>query len=163
MAETHTFTAPLAAIEIGGVRVGLIRTLNGTENIQRGEVQGLGELNLQEVPPISIRCTFTASSYMVNMKKLGTIKDPFWPVDAKDPKTLINTLLLGEKPVHIHIYRKTAGTVDPTTGLVLTEGNFERIAIIQDCYLDSRTWNISEGNIAGKDISGRYLTPTYLT
>ena len=158
-----TFSAPLAAIEIGGVRVGLIKNLNFTENIQRGEIQGLGSLNLQEVPPVAIRCTFTADSYLINLKKFGTVRDPFWPVNATDAKSLINTLLLGEKPVSIHIYRKTAGNVDQTTGIVISEGSFERIAVVQDCYLDSKTWNISEQTVGGKNISGRYLTPTYLT
>ena len=158
-----TFTAPLAAIEIGGVRVGLMKNLSFTENVQRGEIQGLGSLNLQEVPAVAIRCTFVADSYLVNLKKLGTVNDPFWPSSATNAKSLINTLLLGEKPVSIHIYRKTAGTVDQTTGLVLDEGNFERIAVVVDCYLDSKTWNISEQTVGGKNISGRYLTPTYLT
>jgi hypothetical protein len=158
-----TFSAPLAAIEIGGVRVGLIRNLTFTENVQRGEVQGLGSVVLQEVPIVALRCTFTAESYLINLKKFGTIKDPFWPSDATDPKTLINTLLLGEKPVSIHVYRKTAGNVDTSSGLVLSEGAFERIGVASDCYLDSKTWNISEQSIGGKNISGRYLTPIFLT
>lgn len=157
-----TFAAPLAAIEIGGVRVGLIRNLTFTENVQRADVQGLGALTLQEVPPVTIRCTFTADSYLINLKKFGTVKDPFWPVDATNAKTLVNTLLLGEKPVSIHVYRKTAGPVDPSTGLVLSEGNYERIGVAPDCYLDSKTWNISEQTVGGKNISGRYLTPIYL-
>lgn len=158
-----TFTAPLAAIEIAGVRVGLIKTLTFTENVQRQEVIGLGSITVQEVPPTVIRCTFTADSYLINLRKFGTIKDPFWPVDAADSKTLVNTILLGEKPVSIHVYRKTAGTPDPATGLVTEEGNFERIAVAGDCYLDSKTWNISEQQIGGKNISGRYLTPIFLT
>lgn len=156
-----TFTAPLASIEINGVKVGLIKDFSATENIQRGEVQGLGSLTLKEVPAISMRCTFTASSYLINLKQFGTIKDPFWPVDAGDPTKLVNTLLLGEKPVNIHIYRKTAGPID-SNGIVTTEGNMKRVAVIENCYLDSKTWNINEGNVGGKNISGRYLTPTNL-
>lgn len=161
--KQQTFSAPLAAIEIGGARVGLIRNLTFTENIQRSEVQGLGKLTLQEVPPIAIRCTFTADSYLINLKKFGTIKDPFWPSSATDAKTLVNTILLGEQPVSIHVYKKTAGEVDKTTGLVLNEGNFERIAVASDCFLDSKTWNISEQTVGGKNITGRYLTPIFLT
>ena len=156
-----TFTAPLASIEINGIKVGLIKDISATENIQRGEVQGLGSLNLQEVPALSIRCTFTASTYMIKLSKFGTIKDPFWPVDATDPKRLISTLLLGERPVSIHIYRKTAGSTDEN-GIITEEGRMSRVAVIEECYLDSRTWNLSEGNVSGKNISGRYLTPTSL-
>lgn len=161
--KQQTFTAPLAAIEINGVRVGLIRNLTFTENTQRGEVQGLGVLTLQEVPAVSYRCTFTADSYLINLKKLGTVKDPFSPVDATDSKSLVNTILLGEKPVAIHIYKKTAGSIDSSTGIVTSEGSFERIAIATDCFLDSKSWNIAEQGIGGKNISGRYLTPIFLT
>lgn len=157
----NTFNAPLASIEINGVKVGLIKDLSFTENIQRGEVQGLGAFTLQEVPALSMRCTFTASSYSISLKKFGTIKDPFWPVDAGSPTKLVNTLLLGEKPVNIHIYKKTAGPVD-ANGIVTEEGNMARMAVIENCYLDSKTWNLAEGGIAGKNISGRYLTPVNL-
>ena len=58
--ENNVFTAALAIIEINGVPVGKIRTLQFTENIQRAEVQGLGSLTLSEVPPTAIRCSFTA-------------------------------------------------------------------------------------------------------
>lgn len=157
----QTFSAPLAAIEIGGVRVGLIKNLTFTENTQRGEVQGLGSITLQEVPAVAIRCTFTADSYLINLKKFGTIKDPFWPSSATDAKTLISTILLGERPVSIHVYRKTAGNVDQSTGLVTSEGNYQRVGVATDCYLDSKTWNIAEQTIGGKNISGRYLTPIF--
>lgn len=157
----ETFTAPLAIIKINNQSVGKIKQLSFTENIQRGEVIGLGELTLQEAPAVAIRCQFQAGAYMINLKKLGTIKDPFWPVDALDAKTLLNTILLGETPVTIHVYRKTAGAID-ANGIVTSEGAMERIGIISDCYVNSRSWEISEGNLAGKQISGIYFTPIFL-
>jgi hypothetical protein len=157
----ETFTAPLAIIKINNQSVGKIRNLSFTENLQRGEVMGLGEVTLQEAPVTSIRCQFQAGSYMLNLKKLGTVKDPFWPVDALDAKTLLNTIILGETPVSIHVYKKTAGAVD-ANGIVTSEGPMERIGIISDCYVNSRSWEISEGNLGGKNISGIYFTPIFL-
>lgn len=159
MPET-VFTAPLAAIVVNNQTVGKIRSLTFTENLQRGEVMGIGEVNLQEVPVLAIRCTFTADSYVIDLKKLGTIKDPFWPVDALDAKSLLQTILLGEQPVSLHIYKKTQGTVDGN-GIVTSTGTLRRIGIAEDCYVDSRNWSIQEGNVSGKNISGRYLTPIY--
>lgn len=155
------FTAPLAVIKIANKTVGKIRNLTFTEQVQRGEVMGIGNLTLQEVPIIAIRCSFTADSYMIDLRKLGTIEDPFWPVKATDPKVLINTLLLGEQPTQIHVYRKKATSI--ANGLVTSasEDSYETIGIAQDCYLDSRSWNIQENNISGKNLSGRYLTPIY--
>lgn len=158
--ENKVFTAPLATIVINNNVVGKIRGLTFTENVQRGEVMGIGDVTLQEVPIIAIRCTFTADSYMIDLKKLGTVKDPFWPVDSKDPMTLLQTLLLGEQPVSIHVYRKTAGSVNED-GLVTSRGKLQRIGVAENCYIDSKTWNIQEGNVSGKNISGRYLTPIY--
>lgn len=159
MPET-TFTAPLAVIMVNDQKIGKVRNLNFTENIQRGDVMGLGELTLQEAPATAIRCQFSAGSYMIDMKRFGTVKDPFWPVDAKNPGELIRTILLGEKPVALHIYRKTAGNVD-SNDIVTSDGPLSRIGIIQDCLLNSRTWEISEGNLAGRNLNGIYFTPIY--
>lgn len=155
------FTAPLAVIKIANKTVGKIRNLTFTEQVQRGEVMGIGNLTLQEVPIIAIRCSFTADSYMIDLGKLGTIEDPFWPVKATDPKVLINTLLLGEQPTQIHVYRKKATST--ANGLVTSasEDSYETIGVAEDCYLDSRSWNLQENNISGKNLSGRYLTPIY--
>lgn len=155
----NVFTAPLATIVINNQTVGKIRSLTFNESIQRGEVVGLGEVTLQEVPILAIRCTFTADAYTIDLKKLGTVKDPFWPVDALDAKTLLQTILLGEQPVSLHVYKKTVGTSE--NGLVTSLGKLQRIGIAEDCYVDSRNWSIQEGNVSGKNISGRYLTPIY--
>lgn len=161
MAET-TFTAPLAIIKIGGVAVGRIKDLQFTENVQRGEVQGIGEVNLQEVPVISTRCTFTASSFLIDLRKFGTIKDPFWPMEAKNFSEMANTFILNEKPVTISIYRKKAGNIN-ADGIVTSLADAERVAVIPNCYMDSKTFSLSDGQIAGKNLSGRYLEPINLT
>lgn len=161
MAE-KVLTAPLAVIMINNKKVGKIRNLTFTENITRGEVQGLGSPSLQEVPVIAVRCQFQAGSYAISLKQLGTVMDPFIPQGITTAEQLLNTLLLGETPVSIHIYKKTAGTIS-NEGVVVSEGALERIGIATDCYLDSRSFEISEGNIAGKNITGRYLTPIFLT
>ena len=102
------FTAPLAIIRAGagGTAIGKIRNLQFQENIQRGEVQGLGALCLSEVPVTSIRCQFNASSYLISLKKLGNVNDPFWPVDATDPVTMANALCLERKGLPFKFLRK---------------------------------------------------------
>ena len=158
----QTFSAPLASIQINGTKVGYIRDLNFTETVQRGEIQGVGESKLIEAPALAFRNQFTASAWFISLKLLGNVKDPFWPVDATDPKTMLNTILLNETPVPIHIYKKTKNQVDQTTGLVLGDVNYERVAIIPDALVNSRSWNISDGQVSGKTINGIYLTPVFL-
>ena len=163
----ETFSAPLAVIRAGsnGTAIGKIRNLQFQEQLQRANVQGLGVVTLQEVPVTLINCSFSASSYAINMKKFGTVKDPFWPVEANSAEQLLNAILLGDIPVQIHVYKKVPARV-PTTFtasdlLQNTEVQEETIGIIQDAHLNSRTFEISEGQVAGKNISGVYLTPIW--
>lgn len=154
--ENKVFTAPLAIIKIGGVAVGKIRTLSFTENVQRGEVQGLGELFLSEVPPLSVRCTFTADSYLINCNKFGDVEDPFWPTRASTTQEFANTILLGELGVDIFVYSKIPGNYN---GTIITDIEQYKIGVVSNCFLDSKVIQANEGQIAGKNISGRYLTP----
>lgn len=163
----QTFTAPLAIIRAGdsGSAIGKIRNLRFQEQIQRANVQGLGVVTLQEVPATLINCNFSASTYAINLMKFGTIKDPFWPVEAANAEQLLNAILLGEQPVQLHVYRRKPARVPANfTVEELLQNNEvaeDTIAIISDCYLTSREFEISEGQVAGKSISGVYLTPIW--
>lgn len=161
--QPAVFTAPLAIIEVGGKPVGKIKNLQFTENIQRGEVQGLGQLTLSEVPPISVRCSFTADSYLIKFDQLGTIKDPFWPTTAKTAEQFANTILLGEKGVNLHVYSKIPSSSGVDENGLVTSTEKEKMGVIANCFLDSRTFSIQEGQIAGKNLSGRYLEPLTTT
>jgi len=155
--ENSVFTAALAIIEIGGVSVGKIKSLQFTENVQRGEVQGIGSLTLAEVPPISVRCSFTADSYAIDFSKLGTVPDPFWPTSAKTAQEFANTILLNEKGVNLHLYSKIP-KVTSDSGIVTDISKF-KIGVVADCFLDSRVFSIQEAQVSGKNITGRYLEP----
>lgn len=168
----ETFSAPLAIIKMGGAAIGKIRNLNFTEQIQRGEVQGIGEVNLQEAPVVSVRCQFQAGSFAIDIKHLGSgnNNDPFWPVEAADAQTLLKSIILGETPVMIEVYKKrrTDSSVNQvnrgTAGQELYTGDitWDQIGVARDCYVNSRTFELSDGAIAGKNISGIYLTPMVL-
>jgi len=154
--ENKVLSAPLAIIEVGGISIGKIRDLQFTENVQRGEVQGLGELTLSEVPPLTVRCSFTASSYMIDMKKFGSIPNPFWPVNATTVQEFANTITLQETPVNLHVYSKIPSA---TNGSIVTDISKFKLGVATNCYLDSKTFQITENQIAATNISGRYLEP----
>ena len=165
----QTFSAPLAIIRAGnnGTAIGKIRNLSFQEQIQRANVQGLGVVTLQEAPATLITCNFSAGTYAISLNNLGTIKDPFWPVDATSPEQLYNAILLGEIPVQLHLYRKvpTRVPVNFTAEELLknSEVTEQTLAIIKDAYLTAKTFEISEGQVGGKNINGIYLTPVYET
>ena len=156
---TKTLTAPLAIIEIGGQAIGKLKTFRATENIGRGDVRGIGTLIASEKPPLNINCSFTASSYFIDLSKLGTIPNPFINRTVNNSvEDFQNTLLLTESGVNIHLYRKIIEEQDQTTGVVTQVGK-EKIGVIYNAFMDSQSFDITEGQISGSDMSGTYLDP----
>jgi hypothetical protein len=160
MANEKTFTAPLAILYINGKKVGKIRNVRLTENVSRGDVRGLGTLLSSEKPALAINCSFSASSYVIDLKKLGNIDNPFLPRNASNVEIFTNTVLMQEAGVDIGIYKKGNPTVDSTTKLV-TDYDEQKMMYVKNVYLESQSWDITEGQIAGSDLSGTYLEPVY--
>jgi hypothetical protein len=154
MAE-RVLTAPKAVIKINGFASGFMRNVRCTENIQRGEVKGISNLTLQEVPATGITCQLTADFFFISLKRPEV---QAMLNRAGSVQEFINTLLLGEVPAQIQMFGKIK--VTETNGIV-TEVNNEgtTIAVVRDFYPDSQSWDITEGQISGTNISGRYLTP----
>ena len=55
----------------------MIKNIRVQENYQRGDVRGIGALISQEKPILGIQCSFSCSSYVISVAKLGTIDNPF--------------------------------------------------------------------------------------
>lgn len=155
--KTKVFTAAMAVIKINGVASGFMRALTFTENIQRGEVKGISNLLLQEVPVTGVVCNFTADFFFISLKR-PEIRAFLQRDGGLDQ--IVDTLILGETPVQLDVYRKVATTIvnGIVTGLT-PEG--ETIASIKDCYLNSQSWNIQDSAISGTNIGGVYLTPAF--
>lgn len=149
-------TAPLAIIKVKGQTVGKIKNLRVQEQYQRGEVRGLGALILQEVPILGIKCTFSCSSYVISIKKLGSIDNPFTLRGATTTDQFVNTVLTQDQGVDIYIMKKGAKTV--VNGIV-TEADETNLFVIKNAFLESQSFDIQEGQIAGSDLSGSYLEP----
>jgi hypothetical protein len=160
MAQIRTFTAPKAFIMIEGEPAGLIRSISFTENIGRAAVRGLGNLQKQEEPAVSIDCTFTVDQFFIDFEQ---------PVVAKminrtgSKASFLNTLTFGELSFSIYIYSKQISGLS-ADGRVVEEidPTGKTIAALRDCYLTSQSFNLAEGGISGLNISGSYLTPVVL-
>jgi hypothetical protein len=150
-----TLTAPLAVIKINGFASGFMRTVRVTETIQRGEVKGISNLTLQEVPAVGYTCQLTADFFFLSLKRpeIQALVNRSGSV-----ANFVNTLILGEMPIQIHMYKKTKVTeVNNLVTEVNNEG--ETIGVIKDFFPDSQAFDITENQISGTNISGRYLTP----
>lgn len=157
MNGSQTFSAPKAYITIENQPAGFIRNLTFTENIQRQDVRGLGNLYAQEVPAVSANNTFSIDQFFLDfetpvMKKL---LNRYGGAEA-----LKLTFANGDLPISINIYKKQISSSDPITKLVTSVDNAgKEIAILRDCFIDSQNFTIAEGGIASSSVSGRYLTP----
>lgn len=152
-----TFTAPKAYIRLGNAVAGYVRGLTFQENITRGNVQGLGNLNKQEVPALSIDCTFTVDQFFIdfNRPEIKEMVNRYGSVTE-----VINTLTLGEFPFSIFIFAKTIVASDPTNKLITEVDNTGKtIANLNPCYVNNQSFTLQENQISGFNISGIYLNP----
>ena len=154
--EGQVLTAPLAIIKIKGTVVGKIKNLKIQEQYQRGNVMGIGALISSEKPILGIQCSFSASFYVISVKKLGTIDNPFVIRGASTTDQFVNTVLMQDLGVDIYVMKKGAKVI--TNGIV-TEATEKNLFVIKNAFLTSNSFDIQEGQISGSDLSGEYLEP----
>jgi len=154
---SKTFTAPKAYITIEGQAAGYVRNVSFTENIQRQDIRGLGNLYAQEVPAVSASNSFSLDQYFLDFER---------PVMKKllnrygGAKAIMDTMALGDLPISINIYRREIQTQDPNTKLVTqVDAAGKEVAVLRDCFIDSQNWTLAEAGISSSTVSGRYLTP----
>lgn len=156
---TQTFTAPKAYITIEGQVAGFVRNISFTENIQRQDIRGLGNLYSQEAPAVSANNTFSLDMFFLDFEKpvMKKLLNRYGGVSG-----LKDTLSLGDLPISINVYSKQIKTQDPNTKLVTAvDAAGKEIAILRDCYVDSQSWTLAEGGIASTTAGGRYLSPVW--
>ena len=125
--------------------------------MNRANVQGLGNLLLQEVPPVGYQCTFTVDQFFIDFKqpvkegmmhRLGSVK------------AIVDTLVLGELGFALAIYSKTIQSQDSNTKMVTqVDPTGQTICLLNPCFVNNQAFSLAEGGIAGYNISGIYLLP----
>lgn len=152
----QTVSGPIALVKVDGITIGKIRDIRATETYARAEVRGLGQLQAQEVPILSHSGTFSIDSFLVDLNSSGVRK--LLNRSVVSSEYFINTILLSELGIDIDIYKKIPKTIDEVTGLVIAIDE-EPIAILRKCFLDSMSFNISEGQVSTHSQTGRFLDP----
>lgn len=154
---TQTFTAPKAYITIEGQVAGYVKNISFTENIQRFDVRGLGNLYAQEAPAVSASNTFSVDMFFIDFDR-PVVKRLLNRTGGAE--ALKNTLALGDLPLSINIYKREVRNVDTNTKLVTeVDKTGKEIAVLRDCFVDSQNWTLAEAGIASIASTGRYLTP----
>ena len=93
------------------------------------------------------------------LKKLGTIDNPFVVRGAKTKDQFLNTVLLQDNGVDIHIMKKGAKTIE--NGIVI-DTDEKDFLLVRNAFMDSQSFDIQESNISGSSLSGTYLDPVLI-
>jgi hypothetical protein len=164
---SRVMTAPLAVIMKGTQVIGKMKNIRVTETIRRGRVSGLGSLTPQELPALEWNGTLNCQFYMIDMKVSGIPGANPRGVTA-NAQEYIDNVLLEESGVDIVIYKKVAQfaagipVVDATTGLVKAD-TLKEFAKINSAFVDREGFDITEGQISGKDQDFTYMSPILYT
>lgn len=158
--DNKVMTAPLAFIKVNGKVVGKMKNIRVSESIQRGKVTALGQLHKDEVPAISWEGTVSCSFFCIDLRQSqipGAINR-----NMNSIEDWANTVLLQEDGVQIDIMKKKKD--DPNKrdsdypgGII--KAKLEVFASIKAAFLNRENFDISEGQIAGRDVEMEYLTP----
>lgn len=153
----QTFSAPMAYIKIGGETAGFVRNITVQEQINRVDVQGLGSLPIQEIPPVSYRCSATVDQFFLSFKapvveamihRLGTLQE------------VLNTLTFAEQGFSIMIYKKLVQNFDDTRKMVTqVDPTGQTVALLTPCFIENQNWQLQQQNVSAFNVSIRYLNP----
>lgn len=158
MEDKKVMTAPLAIIQINSVTVGKMKNVRITENIRRGRVAGVGQLNPSELPALEWQGQMSCSSYTINFNLLANKLKKGTFRNAGSLESWANAILLQEDGLEIALLRKVKdGEIDADTGLVATK--YENFAKVNGAFATREGFDLQEGQISGRDTDFEYLEP----
>ena len=158
MEDKRVMTAPIAIIQINSVTVGKMKNVRITENIRRGRVAGVGQLNPSELPALEWQGQMSCSSYTINFNLLANKLKKGTFRNAGSLESWANAILLQEDGLEIALLRKVKdGEIDADTGLVATK--YENFAKVNGAFATREGFDLQEGQISGRDTDFEYLEP----
>ena len=149
----EVLTSPLALVKIAGATVGKMRNVRVTEQFSRGRVVGIGELIASELPILGWQGSMSCSLYAIK-----TNAGVFSAIDRSGTniQAFVESVLFNEG-IQVDILMKRKAGNDPTTGRPIIE--LTTFASVKGVQLISEGFDISEGQISGRDGSFEYTTP----
>lgn len=167
MASEPVITGAIAIIKVGGVPVGLMRSVRVNESTRRVPVRGLGSVVTKEAPVVewngTVSCSFFEISYEKSGVKNAIRRDVGVGNALSQIASGINTpnfednLVLDTVGVQLDIYKKLTDVIDPATGLIVPK--VVPYATIGHCLIESDNVSIDDGNVSGRDQTFIYLDP----
>lgn len=163
MGKSQVFHGALGIIKVNGIVVGKAKNVRANENYRRVEAMGLGTIFASEAPPVAFSGTVSVGFIEVSFKKTGlpgAIKRDFENVGSQvltGGESFEDQILLDADGITMEIYKKVEDFIDPATGNIRPK--LEPYAVVRNMLIESDSFDLSEGALAGHDQSFKYLTP----
>lgn len=162
MAGDKVLTGAIALIKVDGKIIGKMRSVSVQEQMQRQEIRGIGTIIPSEAAVTAWTGTLSCEFMSVSFKDDGiknAIRRGFNNVlsqASSGTESFEDQLVLDSEGVQVDIYKKVADIID-------ADGNIKPkitpYAIVRKCLIESDSFQISDGGIAGHNQSFRYLIP----
>jgi hypothetical protein len=151
----NVLTGAIALVKVSGTIVGRMKNIRATENISRGDVRGLGTIYTIEAPVVghagSLSCSFYEIDFTISPIANAIRRDVQTNQQFQD-----QLCLLDPQGITLDIFKKVQDVID-ADGFVIPKA--VPYASITRLLLDSESFDISEGAIANRDQTFRFLDP----
>jgi len=144
----------MAIIKVNGIAVGKMKDIRVNESFRRQPVKGLGQLYADEMPVLDFEGTVSCSYYNIDLKRsmlAGAINR-----SANDVEQFTANMLLQEKGVQLDILRRVKVGTNPDGSV---KWDYESYCSIKQLFLNRQSFNISEGQISGRDEEFSHTEP----
>lgn len=163
MATPKVFHGAIALIKVEGIVIGKMRSIQATENFARQEVRGLGTIFASEAPVTTWTGSLSCEFMSIDFTKEGIRKairrnlpNIASRVFSGEPSFEDQLVLDSDRGVQIDIFKKIEDLID-ANGVIKPKAT--PYAVISRCLIESDSFNVSEGSIAGHSQSFKYLDP----
>lgn len=156
MAE-KTMTAPLAVIKVNGIAIGKMKNIRINESLRRGRVTGIGRLTPSELPALDWNGNLSCGFYLIKLDAQDEMTKKAILRKVSNLEEWVNTVLLQDEGITIDIMKKVKDTIDPDTGVITPK--YEVLASVRGALATKEGFDISEGQISGKNVDFDYTDP----
>ena len=160
-------TGAIALIKVKGEVIGKMKSIRAQENYRRQPVKGLGTIIASEYPVTDFEGTLSCEFFSVDLTKdglKGAILRSFNNVGSRvltGGDSFEDQMVLEETGIQVDIFKKVTDVIDPVTGVI--KPKLVPFATIHKAFIESDSFDISEGAISGHSQSFKYLAPITFT
>lgn len=165
--DTKVLTGAIALIKVGGKVIGKMRSIRCQESFRRQEVVGLGTIIPDDAPVTGWQGTLNCEFMEIRFDTTGVtdaIKRKFASVKSQvlsGGESFEDQLVLDSEGVQVDIFKKVSDIIDPVTKIIKPVA--VPYATISNCLIESDSFDVSEGGLAGHSQSFKYLQPVTYT